>query len=164
VENWKDNMLGEDFKKNYKEITNKYEKKESAIIALLYLIQKENGYVSESDVEELSNLIDIPYSRIKAVLIFYTMFNQKKVGKYHIQICRNISCHMAGSKKIEKFINDRLNIKEGEITEDGLFSYNTVECLGACGNAPVIMINETYYEKIDDKKLDELINNLKSKK
>jgi len=164
VENWKDNMLGEDFKKNYKEIINKYERKESSIIALLYLIQKENGYISESDVEELSNLIDIPYSRIKAVLTFYTMFNQKKVGKYHIQICRNISCHMAGSKKIEKFINDNLNIKEGEITEDGLFSYTTVECLGACGNAPVIMINETYYEKIDDKKLDELINSLKSKK
>jgi NADH-quinone oxidoreductase E subunit len=157
-------MLGDDFKKNYKNIMEKFEKKESSIIALLHLIQKENGYILEEDIDELSKLIEIPYSRIKSVLTFYTMFNQKKVGKYHIQICRNISCHMAGSKKLENYIKEKLEIKEGEITKDGLFSYTTVECLGACGNAPVVMINETYYENVDEKKLDEIINNLRTKK
>ena len=156
-------MLGEEFKKNYKTIIEKFETKESSILELLHLIQKENGYISEDDINDLSKLIDIPYSKIKAVLTFYTMFNQKKVGRYHIQICRNISCHMAGSKNLERYIKEKLGINEGEITPDGLFSYTTVECLAGCGNAPVIMINETYYENVDEKKLDEIINNLKIK-
>ncbi|MCX7648720.1 MAG: NAD(P)H-dependent oxidoreductase subunit E, partial [Elusimicrobiales bacterium] len=134
-------------------------KKESAIISILHEIQKEKNYIEDSDISELAKLTELPYSKIKAVLTFYTMFNSKKVGKYHIQICRNISCHMAGAKKIEKYISEKLG--EGEVTKDLLFSYSTVECLGSCGTAPVIMINETYYENVDEKKIDEIIEKLK---
>lgn len=155
-------MLSENFKKNLKQILEKYENKYSAILELLHQINKEKGFVEESDIDELSSLIDVPYSRIKSVLTFYTMYNKKKVGKYHIQICKNISCHMAGAKNIIKKIQEKLKIKEGEITPDGLFSYGTCECLGSCGTAPVIMINEKYYENIDEKKLDEILENLKN--
>ncbi len=145
-------------------IISKYEKKESSILEIFHYIQKYNGYIEESDLEELSKLTGIPYSRLKSVLTFYTMFNQKKVGKYHIQICRNISCHMAGSKKLEEFLKKELKISEGEVSSDGLFSYTTVECLGACGNAPVVMINETYHEKMDENKLKEFIDKTRKEK
>lgn len=154
-------MLGEKFKKNYKSIVEKFEKKESALLSLLYEIQKENNYISDEDVFELSSLTGISYSRIKSVLTFYTMFNQKKTGKYHIQVCRNLSCTMSGAKEIIKFINENLKINEREITDDGLFSYTTVECLGACGSSPVVMINDTYYENMDEKKMRELIDKLR---
>ncbi|HOJ87025.1 MAG TPA: NADH-quinone oxidoreductase subunit NuoE [Elusimicrobiales bacterium] len=154
-------MLSEKIKQNLKNIISKYEKKESAIISILHEIQKEKNYIEDSDISELAKLTELPYSKIKAVLTFYTMFNSKKVGKYHIQICRNISCHMAGAKKIEKYISEKLGIREGEVTKDLLFSYSTVECLGSCGTAPVIMINETYYENVDEKKIDEIIEKLK---
>jgi len=124
-------MLSEKIKENLKNIISKYEKKESAIISILHEIQKEKNYIEDSDISELAKLMELPYSKIKAVLTFYTMFNSKKVGKYHIQICRNISCHMAGAKKIEKYISEKLGIREGEVTKDLLFSYSTVECLGS---------------------------------
>ncbi|MGC8729304.1 MAG: NADH-quinone oxidoreductase subunit NuoE [Elusimicrobiales bacterium] len=154
-------MLSEKIKENLKNIISKYEKKESAIISILHEIQKEKNYIEDSDISELAKLMELPYSKIKAVLTFYTMFNSKKVGKYHIQICRNISCHMAGAKKIEKYISEKLGIREGEVTKDLLFSYSTVECLGSCGTSPVIMINETYHENVDEKKIDEIIEKLK---
>ncbi|MEW6013127.1 MAG: NADH-quinone oxidoreductase subunit NuoE [Elusimicrobiota bacterium] len=157
-------MLSENIKKNIENIISKYEKKESAIINILHEIQKEKNYIEDLDISELAKLTELPYSRIKAVLTFYTMFNSRKVGKYHIQICRNISCHMAGSKKIEKYISEKLGIKEGEVSKDYLFSYSTVECLGSCGTAPVIMINETYHENVDEKKIDEIIEKLKVSK
>ncbi|NLH39715.1 MAG: NAD(P)H-dependent oxidoreductase subunit E [Elusimicrobia bacterium] len=154
-------MLGEKIKKNYKSIVEKFEKKESALISLLYEIQKENNYISDGDISELSSLIDMPYSRIKSVLTFYTMFNQKKTGKYHIQVCRNLSCSMSGARNIINFIKENLKINEHEVSDDGLFSYTTVECLGACGSSPVVMINDTYYENMDEKKLRELIDKLR---
>lgn len=157
-------MLGENFKKSYKSIMEKFENKESSLIALLHEIQKENGYILEEDLEELSKLTNINYSRIKSVATFYTMFNLKKVGKYHIQICRNLSCHMAGAKKLVDYIKNELNIKEGEVSEDGYFSFTEVECLGACGTAPVIMVNDKYYENMDEDKLVKLIEELKRKK
>lgn len=147
-----------------KNVLKKYEKKESAILEIFHLIQKEKNYIDENDVVEVSNILELPYSRIKSVLTFYTMFNQHKTAKYHIQICRNISCHMAGSKRLVRYLEEKLNIKEGEISEDGMFSFTTVECLGGCGNACVIMINETYYENMDEKKLADLIEKLRSEK
>ncbi|MEF3280355.1 MAG: NADH-quinone oxidoreductase subunit NuoE [Elusimicrobiota bacterium] len=147
-----------------KKIVSKYENKDSAVLEVFHYIQKIKGYIEENDLDEISQAISIPYSKLKGVLTFYTMFNQKKVGKYHIQICRNISCHMSGSKKLIDFIKKELKIEEGELTEDGYFSYTTVECLGACGNAPVIMVNDTYYEGMTEEKLKELIEKLRKEK
>jgi len=156
-------MLGDRFKKEYKNIIAKFEDKNSALLSLLHEIQKENGYIKEEDVNELSELIDLPYSKIKSALSFYTMYNLKKVGKYHIQVCRNLSCHIAGSNSLMEFIFDKLKLKENEITEDGMFSLSTVECLGSCGTAPVIMINDTYHENMDLEKLERLIDELRKK-
>lgn len=144
-------------------IISKYEKKESAILEILHAIQKENNYISEENIDYISKLLDIPYSRLKGVLTFYTMFNNKKIGKYHIQICNNISCHMNGAEKIKKYLEKKLSISENGISNDGLWSISEVECLGSCGTAPVIMINETYYENIDEDKLDKIISDILGK-
>lgn len=155
-------MLGEKFKKEYEKIKAGSADTQSALLAMLHEIQKENGYISDKDAEELSALTGIAYSRIKAVMTFYTMYNLKKTGKYHIQICRNLSCHMAGAPALRKTVEKKLSLKEGETTSDGLFSFTEVECLGSCGTAPVIMINETYHENMDENKLEKLIENLRS--
>ncbi|GAB4028539.1 MAG: NADH-quinone oxidoreductase subunit NuoE [Elusimicrobiota bacterium] len=155
-------MLGEKFRKEYERIKADSTDMQSGLLAMLHEIQKENGYISQEDAQELSALTDISYSRIKAVMTFYTMYNLKKTGKYHIQICRNLSCHMAGAPELRKALEKKLSIREGEITHDGLFSFNEVECLGSCGTAPVIMVNETYHENMDENKLEKLIGNLRS--
>ncbi|MDA8243518.1 MAG: NAD(P)H-dependent oxidoreductase subunit E, partial [Elusimicrobia bacterium] len=95
------------------------------------------------------------------LVTFYTMFNREPVGKYHLQLCRNISCHMAGAPDLLKRLKDTLGIGEGETTADGLFTLSTAECLGACGAAPVMQVNERYFENLDARKLDALIDDLR---
>lgn len=154
-------MLREDTKKNFQRIIESSKDPQSAILALLHEIQKENGYICEEDACELSELTKIPYSKIKSVMTFYTMYNLRKTGKYHIQLCRNLPCHIAKAAALKEIIEKTLNIKEGEITQDGLFSFSQVECLGSCGTAPVIMVNETYHESMDEDKLKKLIEDLR---
>jgi NADH:ubiquinone oxidoreductase subunit E len=89
------------------------------------------------------------------------MFNREPVGKYHLQLCRNISCHMAGAPALLARLKEKLGIEEGETTRDGLFTLSTVECLGACGAAPAMQVNEEYFEKLDEAKLDALLDDLK---
>lgn len=144
------------------QIIQKYEIKESAIIEILHYLQKEKRIIEDSDLIAIENQFNIPFSKLKSVATFYTMYSQKKLGKYHIQICKNISCHIAGSNHIKRYIKEKLNIKD-YISEDGIWSLEEVECLGACHKAPVIIINGTYYENINEKKLDELINEIKLK-
>ncbi|MCX7641456.1 MAG: NADH-quinone oxidoreductase subunit NuoE [Elusimicrobiales bacterium] len=145
------------------EILKKYEKKESAIIEILHFVQKEKRFISDDDLDNISKITGIPYSQLKSVKTFYTMFSKNKIGKYHIQICKNISCYMKGSQNIKRHIEDKLKIKEGEVSNDGLWSIEMVECLASCGTAPVIMINETYYENIDEEKINKLIEEIKKK-
>ena len=112
-------------------------------------------------MDALPLLLGLPYSRVKAVTTFYTMFNLEPVGKYHLQVCRNISCHMAGAEGLLGRLRSRLGIEEGETTKDGLFTLSAVECLGACGAAPVMQVNEKYFEKLDEAKLDALLEELR---
>ncbi|MEW5951557.1 MAG: NAD(P)H-dependent oxidoreductase subunit E [Elusimicrobiota bacterium] len=157
-------MLKENFKKYFENLKKSDNNLESHLLAMLHEIQKENGHICEEDIEELSGLTQLPYSRIKAVLTFYTMYNLKKTGKYHLQICRNLSCHMAGAPKLRKILEEKLKIKEGEVTADGFFSFCEAECLGSCGTAPVISVNETYHENMDEKKLEKLLEDLRKNK
>ena len=126
---------GEAFVK--KELT-RYETKRSAIIPCLYKVQEENdGWVSPESVEYLSKLMDLPSAWVNEVLKFYTMFNQKPVGKLHVQVCCNISCAMNGGRELANHLNKTFNIKDGEISADGNVTISRAECLGSCGTAPV---------------------------
>ncbi|MDA8130157.1 MAG: NADH-quinone oxidoreductase subunit NuoE [Elusimicrobia bacterium] len=153
--------LTKEFKEKADAICARFPRRDAALIPLLHEVQKEAGYVAEEAMDELAALLGLPYSRVKAVVTFYTMFNREPVGKYHLQLCRNISCHMAGAPDLLKHLKGTLGIGEGETTPDGLFTLSTAECLGACGSAPVMQVNEKYFENLDAQKLDALLDDLR---
>ena len=142
-----------------KEIT-RYETKLSCLIPCLWQIQKEKGWVSKSAVSWLSEATQIPESHIYEVLMFYTMFNKKPVGRFHVQVCGNVSCALNGSRDLFKELCEKFEVKEGEISSCGNWTVSKVECLGACDEAPVIQLNEDYIGKI---KIEEAVSILKSK-
>jgi len=96
----------------------------------------------------LSQVMDIPEARINEVYKFYTMFNQEPVGKYHVQVCTNISCALEGGREMASHICKELGVKLNEVTADGRFTVSKVECLGSCGTAPMMQVNDTYHEKL----------------
>ncbi len=153
--------LTEEFKAKAAHICARYPRRDASLIPLLHEIQEEAGYVAEEAMDELARFLELPYSRVKAVVTFYTMFNREPAGKYHLQVCRNISCHMAGAPGLLGHLREKLTIAEGETTADGLFTLSTVECLGACGSAPVMQVNEDYFENLNIEKLDSLLEDLK---
>jgi NADH-quinone oxidoreductase subunit E len=127
----------------------RYEAKESAIIPALYVAQKENkGWINESVIQHLSEVMGIAPAKISEVFKFYTMFNQKPVGRFHVQVCTNISCALNGSRELTSHICKELKTKLDQITDDGKFTVSRVECLGSCGTAPMMQVNETYYENL----------------
>lgn len=140
----------------------RYETKESAIIPSLYQVQKENdGWVSEEAIGYLSQLMDLPEARINEVFHFYTMFNKKPVGKYHVQVCCNVACAMAGTREITDTFLDEYGVNEGEMTGDGRFTFTRVECLGACDKAPMMQINDDYHEDLTPESARNLLKDLK---
>lgn len=140
----------------------RYEEKESAIIPSLYIAQKENkGFITPDVITHLSDVMDLPESRIKEVFSFYTMFNQKPVGKYHVQVCTNISCSLEGGRELANHICHDLGVKFDEMTSDGRFTVSKVECLGSCGTAPMMQVNDTYHEKLTPETAMNLLRGMK---
>ena len=153
--------LTEDFKARAEKLCARYPRRDAALIPVLLELQKEAGYVAEEAMDELAKFLALPYARVKAVVTFYTMFNREPAGKYHLQVCRNISCHRAGAPGLLARLRAKLGIGEGETTKDGLFTLSSVECLGACGAAPVMQVNEDYFENLNGEKLDALLEDIK---
>ena len=149
------------------EILDKYpsNRKASAVIPLLHYVQKKsNGWLPVPEIERAAEILDMPYMKVYEVASFYTMFNLKPVGKKLLQLCHTTPCGLRGSDQIEKSIYDTLKIKDGETTPDNMFTLMKVECLGACVNAPILQINDDYYEDLDYKSTKELLNKIKTKK
>ncbi|HDP97996.1 MAG TPA: NADH-quinone oxidoreductase subunit NuoE [bacterium] len=153
--------LSEDVVTKITEMAASFPEKNSALIPALHLIQDQFGWVPPPTIKQLAQLLKTTPNKIYGVLTFYTMFNLKPVGKYHIQICRNVSCSLLGAKHIIDYLTKKLHIQVGETTADGKFTLTLVECLGACGMAPVMMINDKYYENLDEKKVDQILKTLK---
>lgn len=127
----------------------RFEARDSAIIPSLYIAQKENkGFITPEIIRHLSEVMDLPEARINEVFKFYTMFNQKPVGKYHVQVCTNISCALEGGREMASHICHELGVKYDEVTADGRFTVSKVECLGSCGTAPMMQVNDNYHEKL----------------
>jgi NADH-quinone oxidoreductase subunit E len=127
----------------------RYETKKSAIIPALYVAQKENkGWINEEVIQHLSQVMDIPESEINEVFKFYTMFNQKPVGKYHVQVCGTLSCHVNGAQELIDFLCKSFQVGLDEVSADGRYTISRVECLGSCGTAPMMQVNDRYYENL----------------
>lgn len=135
-------------------------REKSALLPLLDIAQRQNdGWISEAALEYVSDLIGIPYIRAYEVASFYTMFNLKPVGKYHIQVCGTTPCWLRGSDKIMQAAEKHTKLKCGETNKK--FTLTEVECLGACRNAPIVQINDDYYEDLDEKSLKKVLEGLK---
>ena len=140
----------------------RYETKESAIIPALYVAQKENkGWVSDEVIQHLSTVMGIPESKIHEVFTFYSMFNADKVGKYHVQVCTNISCALNGARELAHHICKELKVPYNQVTEDGRYTVSKVECLGSCGTAPMMQVNDTYYENLTPESAMNILRGLK---
>lgn len=125
--------------------------KKGACMPLLDLAQRQLGFTSISAMNYVAKLLDMPPMRVYEVASFYTMYQRKPVGKYHIQVCTTTPCQLCNSDQVIKTVMDKLNLKPGEITKDGKFSLEEVECLGACANAPMLQINDDYFEDLQTK-------------
>ena len=156
-----------DEQKQVKNILSKYpeERSRSATIPLLYVAQRKcNGWLPVDAMQLVADTLGLPYIRVYEVASFYTMFNLKPVGKFHLQVCTNCSCLVRGSDKIVDTIKTELHIANGQTTDDGEFTLTEVECLGACVAAPMMQVGEHYFTNLDTKKTMALVHHLKAGK
>jgi NADH-quinone oxidoreductase E subunit len=145
----------------FQQIVEKYPQTRAALLPVLHLAQREFGWISREVMHYLSEILEIPVTEVLDTATFYTMFKTRPSGKYHIQICSTLSCALRGSREVYEHLVNKLKIKDGEVTPDGKFSLLKVECLGSCGTAPVVQINDDYYEDVSLEKLDQILADLK---
>ena len=137
------------------------EKKASAVLALLFLVQKQNNnWIPLAAIKYVARLLDMPYIKVYEITTFYSMFNLSPVGKYFIQVCTTTPCMIRGAKKITDQCKKHISQNQLELSENKLCSWTEVECLGACVNAPMMQINQDYFEDLDEAKSEEIIQKL----
>lgn len=145
-------------------IASKYKKVDGGIIGALHEVQDIYGYISTTSQKYLSKELNVPMSKIYGIITFYSRFSLTPKGKHHIQVCMGTACYVKGSDKVFNRFKEKLSIDQGETTKDGMFSLESVRCIGACGLAPAIVIDKEVYGKMDAKKVDELIEKYKEEK
>jgi NADH-quinone oxidoreductase E subunit len=138
----------------------KYPSSRSAILPLMFIVQRERGYLDPPGVLYLANRLSLRITDIWEVATFYSMLHTKPIGKHHIQVCKTLSCKLLGADKITEHCAKKLGIKPGETTADGKFSLSVVECLGSCGTAPMFQVNFDYYENLTPEKVDKILDAL----
>lgn len=153
--------------KQFADIVSRYPKgkQKSGLLPILHLVQAEFGWVSASAMDKVAEYLDIQSIEVYEVATFYSMYFMRPQGKYVLEVCRTGPCCLVGAEKIMDHIEQKLGVKEGEVTQDGLFSWRGVECLAACGYAPVLQIGPeyTFYENLTNESVDALIDGLKNK-
>ena len=137
------------------------EKKASAVLALLYLVQRQNdNWIPLAAIKYVSKLLELPYMQVYEVCTFYSMFNLSPVGKYFVQVCTTTPCMIRGAKKIVEVCEKHISKNQNELSDNKICSWTEVECLGACVNAPMMQINQDYFEDLDENKTKEIIQTL----
>ncbi|OIP33440.1 MAG: NAD(P)H-dependent oxidoreductase subunit E [Deltaproteobacteria bacterium CG2_30_66_27] len=144
----------------FERLLTRYPDKEAVILPTLHLAQKEFGYVSDEAVVYVAGLLGVSPARIEGIATFYTMYDRKPVGKYHVQVCRNISCSLLGAEHLIEHVAMKLGVKPGGTTPDGKFTLSLAECLGSCGTAPVMQVNDDYYENLTEASIDAILDRL----
>lgn len=143
------------------ELKKRYQHPRSVVLEALWMWQDSHGWVSEEGMKAVAGALGIPPHEVFGVVSFYTMFNRKPVGRHKIEVCTNVSCMLRNSDRILKHIQDRLQIGVGETTPDGRFTLVEAECLGSCGTAPMAQIGDRYYENLDPRTVDTILEGLK---
>ncbi len=153
--------FSEKAKKKIEEIVARYPQKEAAILPILHITQQEFGSISAEEEKLVARILGIKPISVRELVTFYTMLSRESLGKYHIQVCSNLSCSLLGAGNFVDYLVEKLGIEPGETTPDKKFTLSTVECLGACERAPCMLINFNYYGEMDPKKVDEILDGLK---
>jgi len=133
----------------------------SLVMPCVRRIQEDRGYVADADIDGLVEYLGVPRIQIEEVLSFYTQFRRKPIGRWHIQCCRNVTCSMVSAERLIDHLAKKLGVAPGQTTADGRFTLSTAECLGSCGTAPVVMVNDAYHENMTIAKVDALLEELK---
>ncbi|MBI1820131.1 MAG: NADH-quinone oxidoreductase subunit NuoE [Nitrospirae bacterium] len=159
-------MISETSRNQIVEIMGHYppEQKRSALLPALNIAQKENqGHLTEDLMKEVADILEITPLQVYEAATFYTMYNLKPIGKYHIQVCRTLPCALMGAEKLVSYLEEKLGVESGETTPDRLFTLAEVECLASCGTAPMMQINDDYYENLNKNKVDQILDDLRQK-
>jgi len=147
--------------KKFEETVARYPKKEAAMLPVLYLAQQEFGYLGSEAIDYVAKRMGQSPARVYGVVTFYTMYAMKPIGRHHIQVCRTLPCALRGAEKITSFLKKTLGIDCGQTTPDGRFALSEVECLASCGTAPMMQVNDDYYENLTEEKVTEILQQLK---
>ena len=141
-------------------IFSQYPDKKSATLSLLHLAQAQEGYISGSVIDTIADLVECHPAIVMDCVSFYSMFFTKPQGRHKIQVCQTLSCSVNGADALVDHVTNKFSIKPGETTDDGRFTIMKVECLGSCGTAPVVQINNDYHEGLTNERFDELLESL----
>ncbi|MBD3288568.1 NADH-quinone oxidoreductase subunit NuoE [candidate division KSB1 bacterium] len=150
--------------KQLEQLRTRYPDNRSLTLPCMWMIQKREGFISNEACQLIATELDIPRIWVEEVRSWYSMFTEKEEGKYVLEVCNNISCSLLGSQQIIDYLCDKLNIKVGETTDDGMFTIKTAECLGSCGTGPMMQIGDNYYELLDAEKVDAILEDLRNGK
>jgi NADH-quinone oxidoreductase subunit E len=153
-------MLSEENQKKVEQLRKRYPTSQALVLPVLWMVQEQDGYISEEAMKYVGTLLNIPYCHILGVVTFYSMLQKKVIGKHHIEVCTNISCMLRGSAKILEHIEKRLGINVGETSSDRKWTLSATECMGSCGTAPMFAIGDEFYENLTIEKVDKLIDSL----
>ncbi|MFQ5861670.1 MAG: NADH-quinone oxidoreductase subunit NuoE [Candidatus Brocadiales bacterium] len=148
-------------KEKFKAIQAKYPEKGAALLPALWLAQQEFSAITPEVEEYVARLVGVSPVRVNEVLSFYTMYTPKPLGTYHLQLCTNISCSLLGAEDLLEYLKKKLNVNPGETTPDGKFTLSAVECLGHCGTAPAMQINDDFHENLTEESIDKILDLLK---
>jgi NADH-quinone oxidoreductase subunit E len=150
--------LKDSIKSQIEKIRHQFPTEQALLIPLLHAIQEEHGWVSMDAMRAAAQYLHLPLSKVREVMTFYTMFKPEPTGKVNLQVCTNLSCWLSGSEKLMNCLEKRLGIKCGETTSDGRFTLSHVECLASCGTAPVVQVNDDYFEDLDVPEIESMMD------
>jgi NADH-quinone oxidoreductase subunit E len=153
-------MLTQEAKDKLIELLKAYPSARSAVLPALHVAQEDQGYLGPEVIREVAEHFNLTPGDVESVASFYTMYTRRPLGKYLLQVCTNISCGLMGADHILSHLSEKLGIKPGETTPDGKFTLLTVECLGTCGTAPMMQVNETFRENLTAEKVEEILEEL----
>ncbi len=148
-------------KRAVEELATRYPSKRAALLPALWLVQEAEGWVSPEAAEDVGRILEISAAEVGEAMSFYTMFARRPRGNHHIQICTGICCRLKGGDKILEHLIQKLGVKVGRTTKDEVFHLSTVECLGSCGTAPMMQIDNDYYEDLTREKVDDILKSFK---
>jgi NADH-quinone oxidoreductase subunit E len=155
--------FSDEFEKRYAEMVGHYPTKRSILVPSLLYAQDEVGYLSDEVIAELARRCELTELEVRNVISYYSMLRTKPAGKYNVQVCTNISCLIRGGEEIYEHCKEKLGIRHKQVTKDGMFSLEEVECIGACSWAPAMQVNYDFHENLTDEGVDKILADYKAK-